>query len=94
MFLALSYSHLFSYTRVFVFILCGVLAILFYLFLPIGIFAALIFPVVFIKKYEFEIQPIFLIGCIVCLILMKFTRNIFISFFVSLLIVILATLFI
>lgn len=57
--------------------------------IPLGIFAALIFPSLFVNEGELSIHPLYLVASIVCLVLMKLSRNLFLSFGVSLLLVIL-----
>ncbi|UFJ41684.1 AzlD domain-containing protein [Brevibacillus humidisoli] len=61
-------------------------------FIPIGIFAALIFPSLFLADGQFVIQPLYLVASLVCLLLMAVTRNVFVSFFLSLLLVVLVSL--
>lgn len=60
-------------------------------FIPIGIFAGLIFPSIFVQQGEIVIQPLYLVGSIVCLALMAWTKNVFVSFGLSLLLVVLVT---
>ncbi|MFM1653998.1 AzlD domain-containing protein [Brevibacillus sp. B_LB10_24] len=61
-------------------------------FIPIGILAALIFPSLFVKQGQFVIQPLFLFASIACLLLMALSRNVFVSFGISLLLVVLVKL--
>jgi branched-subunit amino acid transport protein len=58
-------------------------------FIPVGIFAALIFPSIFIQEGSLKLDPLLLGGAAVCLGLMALTRNVFVSFGVSLFIVVL-----
>ncbi|MFD1739745.1 AzlD domain-containing protein [Bacillus salitolerans] len=52
-------------------------------FIPIGILAGLIFPSLFLQNKEFVINPIYLVASILCLLLMKLSKNVFLSFGVS-----------
>jgi branched-subunit amino acid transport protein len=52
-------------------------------FVPIGIFAGLVFPSLFIGESGFEWKPSFLLASVFCLMTMKFTKNFFLSFFVG-----------
>lgn len=61
------------------------------MFIPVGIFAALIFPSLFVQDGQAVLQPLPLIGCAVCLLLMAWSKNVFLSFGVSLGLVVLAT---
>lgn len=49
-------------------------------FIPIGIFAGLIFPSLFVQDQKLVWQPLFLLASVVCLAAMAWTRNVFISF--------------
>jgi len=49
-------------------------------FIPIGIFAGLIFPSLFVQEGSLVWQPVFLIASVVCLAAMALTRNVFVSF--------------
>ncbi len=49
-------------------------------FIPIGIFAGLIFPSLFVDGTTLVWQPLFLVASAVCLLAMAFTRNVFVSF--------------
>ncbi|WP_134702485.1 AzlD domain-containing protein [Ammoniphilus sp. YIM 78166] len=60
-------------------------------FIPLGIFAGLIFPSLFVQQGEMVIQPLYFAGSIICLILMALTKNVFVSFGLSLLFVVLVT---
>jgi|GEM_PF-616501 len=60
-------------------------------FIPIGIFAALIFPSLFVANGAIVYQPLTLTASIVCLLLMAISKNVFLSFGVSLLLVVLVT---
>ncbi len=60
-------------------------------FIPVGIFAALIFPSLFVQQGELVIQPLFLIASLVCVAAMAISRNVFISFGVSLALVVLVS---
>lgn len=61
-------------------------------FIPVGIFAALIFPSVFVQQKELVFQPLYLIACAVCLLVMALSRNVFASFGLSLALVVLVSL--
>ncbi|MGD8189807.1 AzlD domain-containing protein [Brevibacillus ginsengisoli] len=61
-------------------------------FIPIGIFAGLIFPSVLIDQHHLVIRPLLIVASLICLIAMRFTRNVFVSFGVSLLLVVLVSL--
>ncbi|WP_429844071.1 AzlD domain-containing protein [Brevibacillus sp. FIR094] len=61
-------------------------------FIPVGIFAALIFPALFVQHQELVFQPILLIAGIACLIVMALSKNAFLSFGVSMAIVVIASL--
>ncbi|WP_139490151.1 AzlD domain-containing protein [Brevibacillus dissolubilis] len=58
-------------------------------FIPIGIFAALIFPSLFLDGGQFVFQPTFLVASVICMGLMILTKNVFASFGISLLLVVL-----
>ncbi|MFC4766480.1 AzlD domain-containing protein [Effusibacillus consociatus] len=58
-------------------------------FIPVGIFAGLIFPSLFVKQGEFVIQPLYLLASAVCLGVMIVSRNVFLSLGISLLVVVL-----
>lgn len=60
-------------------------------FIPIGIFAGLIFPSIFVKKGQLAFDPLIIIASILCLGLMKWSKNVFLSFGISLLFVVLVT---
>ncbi|CAM5785664.1 MULTISPECIES: AzlD domain-containing protein [Brevibacillus] len=53
-------------------------------FIPLGIFASLIFPSLFVQSGSFVIQPLLLIASLVCLGVMALSKNVFLSFGVSL----------
>jgi branched-subunit amino acid transport protein len=53
-------------------------------FIPVGIFAALIFPSLFVQQGAFVFQPLYLAASVVCLVTMALSRNVFVSFGVSL----------
>ncbi|MFC3882134.1 AzlD domain-containing protein [Bacillus songklensis] len=57
-------------------------------FIPIGIFAALIFESLFLKDGSLSFEPLYLFASAVCLLMMKLSKNVFISFGVSLLVVV------
>lgn len=57
--------------------------------IPVGIFAALIFPSLFTNGGKLSIDPLYLMAGAVCLVLMKLSRNIFLSFGASMLLVVL-----
>lgn len=57
-------------------------------YIPIGILAGLIFPSIFISNNQVMIQPLFIAGSILCLVLMKLRRNVFISFGFSVVVVV------
>jgi branched-subunit amino acid transport protein len=61
-------------------------------FIPLGIFASLIFPSLFVAEGQLAVQPLFLIASVVCLAVMAISRNVFISFGVSLGLVVLVSL--
>ncbi|MBO8164957.1 MAG: AzlD domain-containing protein [Brevibacillus sp.] len=61
-------------------------------FIPIGIFAALIFPSLFVEDGRLVVQPLFLTAGLVCLLMMAASRNVFLSFGISLLLVVLVSL--
>jgi branched-subunit amino acid transport protein len=52
-------------------------------YIPIGILAGLIFPSLFLENKEIVIHPIYLVASIICLLLMKVSKNVFLSFGVS-----------
>lgn len=60
-------------------------------FIPIGIFAALIFPALFMENGRFGYQPLYLSAGALCLLLMRLSKNVFISFGVSLALVVLVS---
>ncbi len=60
-------------------------------FIPLGIFSALIFPSLFVREGHLVIQPLFLAASALCLLLMAISRNVFVSFGVSLLFVVLVS---
>ncbi|MET3288013.1 UNVERIFIED_CONTAM: branched-subunit amino acid transport protein [Brevibacillus sp. OAP136] len=60
-------------------------------FIPIGIFAALIFPSLFLKEGHFAWQPLYLLAAAVCMLLMRLSKNVFVSFGVSLALVVLVS---
>ncbi|MFD3445973.1 AzlD domain-containing protein [Microbacteriaceae bacterium 4G12] len=62
-------------------------------FIPIGIFASLIFPSLFVKDGNFVIEPVYIIASILCVGFMIWKRNVFISFATSLFFVILVKVF-
>jgi branched-subunit amino acid transport protein len=61
-------------------------------FIPVGIFAALIFPSLFIQQGAFVFQPLYLAASAVCLVAMALSRNVFVSFGLSLGLVVLFSL--
>lgn len=61
-------------------------------FIPVGIFAGLIFPALFIQNDQIIIQPMLIGASIVCLLLMAWSKNILLSFGVSLGLVVLSSL--
>jgi branched-subunit amino acid transport protein len=62
-------------------------------YIPIGIFAGLIFPSLFVRQGVLVWQPLFLIASLVCLVTMAMFRNVFVSFGASLTLVVLVSLF-
>ncbi|WP_126425708.1 AzlD domain-containing protein [Brevibacillus marinus] len=60
-------------------------------FIPVGIFAALIFPSLFLVDGRFVSQPLYLAASVLCLVLMAISRNVFVSFGISLLLVVLVS---
>ncbi|EST53866.1 hypothetical protein T458_18975 [Brevibacillus panacihumi W25] len=60
-------------------------------FIPVGIFAALIFPSLFASEQQWVFQPVPLVASAVCLLVMAFSKNVFLSFGVSLGLVVLVT---
>ena len=61
-------------------------------FIPIGIFAGLIFPSLLIDQHQLVIRPLLIVASLICLIAMRLSRNVFVSFGVSLLLVVLVSL--
>lgn len=61
-------------------------------YIPIGIFAGLIFPSLFVVGNQLVWQPLLLVASAVCLAMMAFTRNVFASFGVGLALVVAASL--
>jgi branched-subunit amino acid transport protein len=61
-------------------------------FIPVGIFAALIFPSLFVLDSQFVIQPVLLVASLVCIVVMAMSKNVFLSFGVSLGLVVLVSL--
>jgi len=61
-------------------------------FIPLGIFAGLIFPSLFVQSGEWVFQPLFLAASAVCLAVMAISRNVFLSFGVSLALVVIGSL--
>jgi len=61
-------------------------------YIPVGIFAALIFPSLFVQGGQAVFQPLLLAASLVCLLLMAISKNVFISFGVSLGLVVLVSL--
>lgn len=61
-------------------------------YIPVGIFAALIFPSLFVQDSQFVIQPVLLVASLVCLGVMALSKNVFLSFGVSLGLVVLVSL--
>ncbi|WP_078412814.1 AzlD domain-containing protein [Priestia abyssalis] len=57
-------------------------------FIPLGIFAALIFESLFLKDGSLVLEPLYLFASAVCLLMMKFSKNVFISFGLSLFVVV------
>lgn len=62
------------------------------LFIPIGIFAALIFPSLFVQGDQIVVQPFLLFASVVCLAIMAVSKNVFVSFGISLGLVVLDSL--
>ncbi|RXT15539.1 AzlD domain-containing protein [Ammoniphilus sp. CFH 90114] len=60
-------------------------------YIPIGIFAGLIFPSVFVREGAFEVNPLYVIASILCMALMVWKKNVFLSFGLSLLFVVVWT---
>jgi branched-subunit amino acid transport protein len=60
-------------------------------FIPVGIFAALIFPSLFVQQNKLVIQPLFLAAGAVCLLVMAISKNVFLSFGISLALVVLVS---
>lgn len=60
-------------------------------FIPIGIFAGLIFPSLFVKEGGLVWQPLEVAAGLLCLLLMMATKNVFVSFGASLALVVLVT---
>lgn len=52
-------------------------------YVPIGIYAALVFPSLFQGKTGFEFKPLYLFSTVLCLLTMKVTNNFFLSFFIG-----------
>ncbi|RBP30145.1 MULTISPECIES: AzlD domain-containing protein [Bacillus] len=52
-------------------------------YVPIGIYAALVFPSLFLGKNGFQPNPIYLFSAVLCLLTMKVTNNFFLSFFIG-----------
>lgn len=61
-------------------------------YIPVGIFAALIFPSLFVQDAQFVFQPVLLLASLVCLGVMALSKNVFLSFGVSLGLVVLVSL--
>ncbi len=61
-------------------------------FIPIGIFAGLIFPSLFIEQHQLVVRPLFLAASVICLVAMRLSKNVFVSFGVSLALVVFASL--
>ncbi|GAA4703497.1 AzlD domain-containing protein [Brevibacillus fulvus] len=61
-------------------------------FIPVGIFAGLIFPSLFVSGQQLVFQPVFLIASAICLLVMALSRNVFLSFGIGLAFVIVASL--
>jgi branched-subunit amino acid transport protein len=61
-------------------------------FIPVGIFAALIFPSLFVQAGGLVFQPLHLAAAAVCIATMALSRNVFLSFGVSLGLVVLFSL--
>ncbi|MGN7471623.1 AzlD domain-containing protein [Brevibacillus sp. SAFN-007a] len=61
-------------------------------YIPVGIFAALIFPALFVQNQSVVFQPILLAAGVACFIIMLLTKNAFLSFGVSMAIVVIASL--
>ncbi|MEJ8544931.1 AzlD domain-containing protein [Brevibacillus borstelensis] len=55
--------------------------------IPLGIFAALIFPSLFVKGGEWTINPLYAAASVVCVLVMLRWRNVFLGFGISLLLV-------
>lgn len=62
------------------------------MFIPVGIFAALIFPSLFVQDGNLTFQPALLLAGAVCLVVMAWSKNVFLSFGISLGLVILISL--
>ncbi|USG63573.1 AzlD domain-containing protein [Brevibacillus ruminantium] len=58
--------------------------------IPIGIFAGLIFPSLFVKEGAFSADPLFVGASLLCVLIMLLWKNVFLGFGLSLLAVILA----
>ncbi|EOO11965.1 AzlD domain-containing protein [Bacillus cereus] len=52
-------------------------------FVPIGIFAGLVFPALFIQNSSFQWKPSYLLASVLCLLTMKVTKNFLLSFLVG-----------
>ncbi|USG67312.1 AzlD domain-containing protein [Brevibacillus ruminantium] len=61
-------------------------------FIPLGIFASLVFPSLFVDAGTFVIQPLYLVASLVCLAMMAISKNVFLSFGVSLGLVVVSSL--
>jgi branched-subunit amino acid transport protein len=61
-------------------------------FIPVGIFAALIFPSLFVHNGHMVFQPMLLVASAVCLVVMALSKNVFLSFGISLGLVVLLSL--
>ncbi|MEB4860952.1 AzlD domain-containing protein [Priestia megaterium] len=52
-------------------------------YVPIGIYAALVFPPLFLDKTGFQFKPLYLFSAVLCLLTMKVTNNFFLSFLIG-----------
>ncbi|WP_400164821.1 AzlD domain-containing protein [Brevibacillus sp. TJ4] len=62
------------------------------MFIPVGIFAGLIFPSLFVQGEHIVFQPVPFVASLVCLAVMALSKNVFLSFGVSLGLVVLDSL--
>ena len=59
-------------------------------YIPLGIFAGLIFPSIFVEGGTISLQPIYIAASVICLIIMIWSRNVLLSMGVSLLVLVIA----